>query len=279
MRIETIGDATLYLGDCLDIIPTLDNVDMVATSPPYGQQRDYGAKIKDWRALVSGSLTQVPDNGTTQVLVNLGITHKDGEVIPYWQGLIDDMRTSGWRHFGWYVWDQLNGMAGDWNGRLAPSFEFVFHFNRAPVSVNKIVPTKGGITHGTGLRKSSGEATKRKTHHGRETQPFKIPDSIIRTPRETMGGVLEAEHPARYPIKFATALVHPFTQPGDTVLDCFSGVATTGVACAKLGRKFIGIELDPKYFDIACKRIENAYKQPDLFIELPKKVVQEAMDL
>ena len=58
------------------------------------------------------------------------------------------------------------------------------------------------------------------------------------------------------------------------VLDPFMGSGTTGVACVKLGRKFIGIELEPKYFDIACRRIEDAYKQPDMFIERPKKAEQ-----
>jgi len=47
------------------------------------------------------------------------------------------------------------------------------------------------------------------------------------------------------------------------------GSGTTGVACAKLGRKFVGIEIEPKYFDIACRRIEDAYKQPDFFVERP----------
>jgi DNA modification methylase len=55
------------------------------------------------------------------------------------------------------------------------------------------------------------------------------------------------------------------------------GSGTTGVACAKLGRKFIGIEIEPKYFDIACRRIEAAYKQPDMFIPRPEAPKQEAM--
>ena len=55
-----------------------------------------------------------------------------------------------------------------------------------------------------------------------------------------------------------------------TILDPFMGSGTTGVACVKLGRKFIGIEIEPKYFDIACRRIESAYAQPDLFIEPPR---------
>ena len=63
----------------------------------------------------------------------------------------------------------------------------------------------------------------------------------------------------------------------DITVDPFMGSGTTGVACAKLGRKFIGIELEPKYFDIACKRIEQAYDQPDMFIEPPKKAIQETL--
>ena len=61
------------------------------------------------------------------------------------------------------------------------------------------------------------------------------------------------------------------------VLDPFMGSGTTGVACAKMGRKFIGIEIDIKYFDIACKRIEDAYKQGDMFIEPPAKLIQEKL--
>ena len=63
----------------------------------------------------------------------------------------------------------------------------------------------------------------------------------------------------------------------ETILDPFMGSGTTGVACAKLGRKFIGIELEPKYFDIACDRIQKAYDQPDMFVEPPKKMTQGEM--
>lgn len=65
----------------------------------------------------------------------------------------------------------------------------------------------------------------------------------------------------------------------DSIFDPFMGSGTTGAACAKLGRKFIGIEINPEYFDIACRRIEAAYKQPDLFIEPPKPPKQESFDV
>jgi site-specific DNA-methyltransferase (adenine-specific) len=65
----------------------------------------------------------------------------------------------------------------------------------------------------------------------------------------------------------------------DTILDPFMGSGTTGVAAVKLGRKFIGIEIDPKYFDIACRRISEALKQPDMFIKQPQPARQEPLPL
>jgi site-specific DNA-methyltransferase (adenine-specific)/modification methylase len=64
-----------------------------------------------------------------------------------------------------------------------------------------------------------------------------------------------------------------------TILDPFMGSGTTGVACAKLGRRFIGIEIEPKYFDIACKRIDDAYRQPRLFKDEAPKMKQVALAL
>lgn len=70
-----------------------------------------------------------------------------------------------------------------------------------------------------------------------------------------------------------------FLKSDAVVLDGYMGSGTTLVACAKLGRKGIGIELDPDYFDIACKRVEEAYRQPDLFVAPPAQPVQEGFDL
>jgi DNA modification methylase len=83
----------------------------------------------------------------------------------------------------------------------------------------------------------------------------------------------EMEHPTQKPLKLMEWCLS-FLPDAETILDPFMGSGTTGVACAKLGRKFIGIELEPKYFDIACKRIEDAYKQPDMFVGPPKKAQQ-----
>jgi len=86
-------------------------------------------------------------------------------------------------------------------------------------------------------------------------------------------------HPCPKPIESWTKLIKRVSRPYETILDPFMGSGTTGVACAKLCRKFIGIELEPKYFDIACKRIEDAYKQGDLFVAPPEKPEQKRLDI
>lgn len=85
-------------------------------------------------------------------------------------------------------------------------------------------------------------------------------------------------HPNEKPVGLLERLI--LKLPRGTILDPFMGSGTTGVACVKLGRRFIGIEIEPRYFDIACKRIETAYKQPDLFIPSPSPPPrQEALPL
>lgn len=87
-------------------------------------------------------------------------------------------------------------------------------------------------------------------------------------------GAKGIDHPCPKPLKEWTWLVNKVSLPGEIVLDPFMGSGTTGVACANLGRKFIGIEMENKYFDVACRRIEQAYKQPDIFIASPDKAKQ-----
>jgi len=84
-------------------------------------------------------------------------------------------------------------------------------------------------------------------------------------------------HPTQKPIELMKWCLG-FLPDAETILDPFMGSGTTGVASVKLGKSFIGIEREPSYFDIACRRIEAAYKQPDLFIEKPALAKQEAFD-
>ena len=252
----------------------------MVTSPPYSQQRDYGARIDDWPSLVR-AIGHIPSHERTQILVNLGLIHRDGEVVEYWEPFKRDMRAAGWRFFGWYIWDQGPGLPGDWAGRLAPSHEWIFHFNKVSKKPNKIVPcTHAGKSRGTksGFRAVNGSIAEWSAED-LTTQEMRIGDSVIRTVRHKHVGGIETGHPAVYPVALPHELIASFSECGETILDPFMGSGTTGVATVKLGRKFIGIEIEPKYFDIAVRRIAEALKQPDLFIERPKPAKQETLDL
>ena len=140
----TVGEHRLICGDAADpaviaAVMGADRAGLCFTSPPYGNQRDYTESINDWDGLMRGVFTTLPMRDDGQVLVNLGLIHRDNEVVPYWDGWLAWMRSDGWRRFAWYVWDQGPGMPGDWNGRLAPSFEFIFHFNRTAPFVDGLL--------------------------------------------------------------------------------------------------------------------------------------------
>jgi DNA modification methylase len=86
----------------------------------------------------------------------------------------------------------------------------------------------------------------------------------------------EREHPTQKPLGVMKWCIEHLPDTAQTILDPFMGSGTTGVAAVKLGRRFIGIEIDQRYFDIACRRIDDAAKQPDLFVEPAPKPSQEA---
>jgi DNA modification methylase len=96
-------------------------------------------------------------------------------------------------------------------------------------------------------------------------------NGMLRRGKEPRG-----EHPTQKPLGVMKWCIEHLPDTAQTILDPFMGSGTTGVAAVKLGRRFIGIEIDPRYFDIACRRIEDAAKQPDLFVEPAPKPSQEA---
>jgi DNA modification methylase len=201
-----------------------------------------------------------------QLLVNLGLIHREGEWQPYWQGWLDWMRTQGWRRFGLYAWDQGPGLPGDWNGRLAPAFELVFHFNREARAPNKIIPCKwaGTPNKGSGLRGADGEV-KAYTHIGLPVQEMRIPDSVLRITRHKGRGI-ETEHPAVFPVALPEFLMRAHTDEGEVVFEPFAGSGTTILAGQRTGRRVRAIELAPAYVDLALARWRMLH--PDLPVTL-----------
>lgn len=260
-----LGDHRLLCGDSTNTedvkrVMQGETADLCFTSPPYGQQRDYrdGGKVSDWDVLMQGVFGNLPMSEAGQVLVNLGLIHRDNEWQPYWESWIQWMRSEGWRRFGWYVWDQCDGFPGDWAGRFAPSHEFVFHFNKKSVKPEKTIDCR---TAGQNRHKKEGEGTVRKKdgtlsewcHYGQVTQDKRIGDSVLRVYRHKARGI-ECEHPAVFPVELPSEFMAAW--PG-TVYEPFSGSGTTIIAGENLGRQVRAIEISPAYVAIALERFKQ----------------------
>lgn len=250
------GDSTK--AEVVDKLTKGSMADFCFTSPPYGQQRKYGFKdgIEDWDALMNGVFSLLPTKAGAQVLVNLGLIHKDSEWQPYWNAWIDWMRASGWRSFGWYVWDQGHGLPGDWQGRPAPSHEFIFHFNRQPVKLNKTVAKKDESIqyndHGTGLRGADGKMSG-VTNRSASLQTHKIPDSVFRVMRHKARNK-DVKHPAMFPVALVVEIADAFTKSGDVLYEPFSGSGTSIIGSEMTQRHCFAVEINPAYVDVAVQR-------------------------
>ena len=264
-----IGDCRLLLGDCLEILPTLGPVDAIVTDLPYGTtQCSWDAVIPFdamWSALASVAGANCP-------VVLFGS-----------EPFSSLLRTSNLDRFKYdWVWDKPKG-TGFLNAKKRPlvghEIVSIFCDGAPPYNPQK---TSGHA------RKVSFRAKHLQTDvYGEMTNDY-LYDSTDRYPRSVITFSSDtqhsSEHPTQKPVALCEYLIRTYTNEGDTVLDFTMGSGTTGVACVNTGRKFIGIEKDEHsttYFDIACRRIQDAYDRPDLFIDQPKapEPKQEAMQL
>lgn len=260
-----LGEHRLLCGDSTKVedverLMAGAKADMCFTSPPYGQQRDYTeegkAKVSDWDGLMRGVFANLPMTDAGQVLVNLGMIHRDGEWIPYWDNWISWMREQGWRRFGWYVWDQGFGLPGNWNGRFAPSHEFIWHFNRTSIEPEKFISKKpeNVKTRNKGSSTMRGKDGKcvEFTSPESSAQLNKIPDSVVRINR--MHGGHGIDHPAIFPVELPAFAMQAWL---GLVYEPFSGSGSTLIAAEQLGRKCYGMEISPQYCDVIVKRWET----------------------
>ncbi|MCR4303710.1 MAG: DNA methyltransferase [Gallionella sp.] len=219
MEIVTIGNCTLYHGDCREVLPLLPKVDAVITDPPYGLGEKMKGGTKRFRTGEGGMNTlgawdanPVPDLPALLMAA--------GKTVMVWGGNYYDMPASR----GWLVWAKTNS-----------------------------VPTMASVE----LCWTNIDMNSKHFDH-------------------SCGG-WDREHPTEKPISLMRWCVEK-SGTAKTILDPFMGSGTTGVAAVQMGRSFVGIERERKYFDIACRRIEQAYAQPRLFEDSkPSPAVQGDM--
>ena len=251
------GDSTSI--DAVEKLMDGQRADLCFTSPPYAQQRDYKKEVSDWDGLMNGVFAACPVKDGAQILVNLGLVHEAGRVNSYWDKWLAFMDGAGWPLFGWYVWDKGSGLPGNWNGRLAPAHEFIFHFSKGGNKpANKWVDKKAESIKaygGTGFRKKDGSMSGVSSPDA-GLQKTKVSDSVIRvTPQK--GNMKGVSHPAMFPVALCENIYKSYAKAGDWMFEPFNGSGTSIIACEKLGMNCAAMELAPEYVDIAVVRFQE----------------------
>lgn len=215
-----IGNATLYLGDCLEILPSLPKVDAVITDPV-------------WPNCPPGLLA---GSDAPQALLGAALDLIDAETIVVVLGFDSDPRFLAAVPSRWPFLrsQQLPYAFPGYRGRLLGGDEMAFVFG--------VIPKGTGVIPGRARTHTTGKASNANGH------------------------------PCPRTVEHTRDLVGWWSR--DAVLDPFMGSGTTGVAALQMGRAFIGCEIDPAYFDIACRRIEEAQRQAPLIPHEPPKAEQ-----
>jgi len=209
--VRQIGDCTLYLGDCLRVMPCLTGVDAVVTDPPYG----IGAAKMSRGKWASSALGKSDWDNAPVSQSRLEMLRDIAPVQIIWGGNYFNLPPSR----GFLVWDKGNGF----KGRDFAEAEYAWtNIDRNARTLHRDPLAAGDY------------------RDGQKVHPTQKPVEVMRW---CLGQITDAK----------------------TILDPFMGSGSTGCACARDGRSFIGIEIDPGYFEIACRRIEEAYRQPDMF--------------
>jgi site-specific DNA-methyltransferase (adenine-specific) len=258
---ERIGGQRLILGDCLEVMPLLGEVDAVFTSPPYNlgahKNTNIGHASSAWKSAKIG---------TGYATYSDDMPYPEYEA---WQNRV--LRACA---------DLVNPLKGvifyqhkprSINGEMWSPFNL-----ELPLPVRQLIvwDRGSGFNWNASFFKPVSEWILVMAH-----REWRLRDRASSDPGDVwrVSPEINTPHPAPFPVELPRRAIA--AMDAQTILDPFMGSGTTLVACQKLGRQGIGIELDPEYFDIACRRVDQATRQPDLFIAPPAKPVQEGMEL
>lgn len=234
-----IGDARLILGDCREVLPTLSSVDAVITDPPYGI-----SYVSAWRKHAKTKAIIGDDCAPTDTVQMMACVLNEGGALylatrhDVAAKWTDAIVDAGLIMKTPIYWDKGNHTSGDLEGDYGSQVE-IFIF----------------------------------AHKGRHKLRGKRLSNLWRVPRDVAG-----DHPTPKPTRLMEKMILASSDADGVIIDPFMGSGSTGVACVQAGRQFIGIEIERRYFDIACERIARAQAQGQLFQpEAPAAIIQEAL--
>lgn len=231
-----IGNATLYQGDCREVLPAL-GFDVVVTDPPWDQAKGI-AGADDPRGLFAAV---APALATARmVAIQLGCYTDPAFCAPVAQRM-------DYFHTCW-----LRYVPPSYNGRVLVDADVAYVYGAPPSSREgrRVIPSQCEATQ----RDESEERFLRR--HGRNRSSAQAAETKDRL-----------DHPMARRLHHVQWLVRWHTEDSDTVADPFMGSGTTGVACVQTNRSFVGIEIEERFFDLACERIEQANRQGDIFYQ------------
>jgi site-specific DNA-methyltransferase (adenine-specific) len=235
------GRHVIYCADCLTVLPHLSGVDAVVTDPPYASQTHDGALTN--RATGVQKLVDfdcITDDKLREVYATIRVSRWVISFMDYAHVVsLEKQPPTGLRSVRFGIWVKDNPMPQLSGDRPAQGFEAI-----------SILHKDGGRMkwNGGGL------------------------PAVWYAPIVSNGS-----HPTSKPLKIVSELVRLFSDDSNTILDPFMGSGTTGVACIRTGRRFIGVEIEPKYCAIAVERMERELSQPMLPTLEPEKLKQEAL--
>lgn len=250
--VEHIGTATIYHGDCRDLLPSLGTAQAVLTDPPYGMTDaswDSAPHIADmWRTLKADREDAVFILTASQPFTSRVVVGNEDAFRVEW------------------IWEKNAGSNfGTVKVQPMKEHESVLVFSRKPPFYSPIMedraPSGAARVKTVVNYDSQPEAYSGITGKAASMRPTqRYPRSIQKFNRE------RGLHPNQKPVALMEYFIRTYTRPGDTILDPYMGSGSTGVACANLGRKFVGVELDRKYFEVARDRITETANRPLLAI-------------
>jgi len=248
-------DFRLIHGDCYNVLPELISdgvkVDMIFADLPYGETGNvWDKKLYDFNLMFDYCEKLITDDGA--ILFNGSFKH--GVTL---FNTRPDLYKYEW------IWEKENGTnVPSVNYQPFRVHEYIYVFGKGRVSYGKRTPMKYNPQKTKGKPYVLETATPSTNYKGGLNKIVTINNKGDRHPRTVQFFKRDKEkfHPTQKPIALLEYMIKTYTNPNDLVLDFTMGSGSTGVACRNIGRRFIGIELDENYYDIACDRIGDSYQ-------------------